>query len=123
MTGVKELVSVARAGIENLRPAEVRAEIQTRDVLLVDVREPDETASGAIPGATFAPRGMLEFCADPDSPDHLEGFTLGRRVILYSTAGLRSALAGHSLQSLGYTDVAHLAGGLATWTAAGFALM
>lgn len=120
---IKELVSVAKAGIENLRPQEVEAELRDGDVLLIDVREPEEAASGAIPGATFAPRGTLEFCADPESPDHVEGFAPGRRVIVYSTTGLRSALAGLSLQSLGYTNVAHLEGGLATWTAAGFTLI
>lgn len=119
---IKELVSVAKAGIENLRPQEVEAEMRSGNVLLVDVREPAEAASGAIPGATFTPRGTLEFCADPDSPDHVEEFMPGRRVIVYSTTGLRSALAARSLQSLGYTDVAHLEGGLTMWTAAGFAL-
>lgn len=123
MTGVKELVAVARAGIENLRPAEVLSEIQTGDVLLVDVREPDETSSGAIPEAMFAPRGVLEFWADPQSPDHQDEFAPERRVIVCSSSGLRSALAGRTLQSLGYTDVAHLEGGVAAWTDAGFGLI
>ncbi len=123
MTGVKELVAVARAGIENLRPAEVLSEMQTGDVLLVDVREPDETSTGTLPKAMFAPRGVLEFWADPQSPDHLPAFSPGRRVILCSASGLRSALAGRTLQALGYTDVAHLEGGLTAWAAAGFDLI
>lgn len=123
MTGVRELVAVARAGLENLRPAEVLAEIQSGDVLLVDVREAEETSFGAIPAAMFAPRGMLEFWADPLSPDYQDEFSPERRVILYSSTGLRSALAGRSLQSLGYTDVAHLEGGLTAWSVAGFALI
>lgn len=123
MTDIRELVSVARSGIENLRPSEVLSELKDGAVLLVDVREPTETATGAIEGAVLTPRGTLEFCADPTSPEHRDGFELERRVILCSMSGLRSALAGHTLQSLGYSDVAHLEGGLVAWTAAGFPLV
>lgn len=119
MTGVKEMVIAAMAGIENLAPADVAAEIDGPGVLLVDVREPGETAHGFIPGAVLVPRGMLEFHADGASPCHLDGFDPGRRVILYCAAGSRSALAARSLQELGYRDVAHLHGGLDTWIAGG----
>jgi rhodanese-related sulfurtransferase/uncharacterized OsmC-like protein len=115
MTGVMEMVAAARAGIENLTPAEVADEADRGDVLLVDLREPHETANGVIPGALSAPRGMLEFHADPATPYHLDGFDPGRRVIVYCASGSRSALAAKSLQDLGYGDVAHLAGGLTRW--------
>jgi rhodanese-related sulfurtransferase len=108
MTGVKDMVTAARAGIENLAPADVAAELDRPGVLLVDVREPGETAHGFIPGAVLVPRGMLEFHADGASPSHLDGFDPGRRVILYCATGSRSALAARSLQELGYRDVAHL---------------
>ncbi len=119
---VREMVSVARSGIENLRPHEVRAELRDTGVLLVDVREPAETAGGSIEGATFAPRGVLEFCADPSTAQHREEFDPRARLILCSATGLRSALAGRTLQSLGYRDVAHLEGGLAAWVSAGYRL-
>ncbi len=115
MTGVTELVTAAKAGIENLAPADVAAELEDPFVLLVDVREPGETAYGSIPGAVLAPRGMLEFHADHGTPHHVEGFEPGRRVIVYCSAGSRSALAVRSLQELGYRDVAHLDGGLDAW--------
>jgi rhodanese-related sulfurtransferase len=115
MTGVKEMVTAAKAGIENLAPADVAAELERADALLVDVREPGETAHGVIPGAVLVPRGMLEFHADGASPYHLDGFDPGRRVILYCAAGSRSALAARSLQELGYRDVAHLHGGFTAW--------
>jgi rhodanese-related sulfurtransferase len=115
MTGVTEMVTAAKAGIENLAPADVAAELERADVLLVDVREPGETAHGVIPGAVLVPRGMLEFHADGASPYHLDGFDPGRRVILYCAAGSRSALAARSLQELGYREVAHLHGGLTAW--------
>ena len=115
MTNVKELVTAAKAGVENLTPAEVAAEVDDGDVLLVDVREPGETANGIIPTAVLAPRGMLEFFADATSPNHLAAFDPCRRLIVYSAAGSRSALATASLQHLGYRDVAHLDGGYQRW--------
>ena len=119
MPGVKEMVAAAKAGIENLSPAEVAQEIGERNVLLVDVREPGETAGGVIPGAVLAPRGMLEFHADAATPYHLEAFDPERRVIVYCAAGSRSALCAAALQELGYRDVAHLEGGYAAWTEQG----
>jgi rhodanese-related sulfurtransferase len=97
----------------------VAAELEDPFVLLVDVREPGETEYGSIPGAVRVPRGMLEFHADHGSPYHVEGFEPGRRVILYCSAGSRSALAVRSLQEIGYRDVAHLDGGLNAWIAEG----
>jgi rhodanese-related sulfurtransferase len=115
MTSVKELVTAARAGIENLTPAEVAAEVDEGEVLLVDVREPGETLKGVIPTAVLAPRGMLEFYADGTASQHLAGFEPARRLIVYSASGSRSALAAASLQDLGYRDVAHLDGGYRRW--------
>ena len=119
MPGVKDMVAAAKAGIENLSPDAVVTELSGGDVLLVDVREPTETAQGVIPGAVLAPRGMLEFHADPSTPYHLDGFDASRRVILYCAAGSRSALGALALQQLGYGDVAHLDGGYGAWVDAG----
>jgi rhodanese-related sulfurtransferase len=115
VSGVEEMVIAAKAGIENLAAADAAAELEHADVLLVDVREPGETARGIIPGAVLVPRGMLEFRADIATAYHLDGFDPGRRVILYCATGSRSALAARSLQELGYRDVAHLRGGLTAW--------
>ena len=119
MPGVKEMVAAAKAGIENLSPDAVATELSGGGVLLIDVREPSETAKGVIPGAVLAPRGMLEFHADPATPYHLDGFDASRRVILYCAAGSRSALGAVALQHLGYGDVAHLDGGYGAWVDAG----
>lgn len=115
MTALSELVTRARAVIENLTPADVARERDTGDVLLVDVREPHETRQGVLAGAILVPRGRLEFNADAASPHHIAGFRRERRVIVYSTAGMRSALSACALQELGYHDVAHLEGGYRTW--------
>lgn len=114
-----DLVAEAKATIENLTPAEVARELEGGQVLLVDLREPTETASGVIAGALCAPRGMLEFHADPTLPYHIEGFDPSRRTILYCASGGRSALAVQTLERLGYRDVAHLDGGMKAWVAEG----
>jgi rhodanese-related sulfurtransferase len=114
------LVAEAKAQIENLSAAEVVGELQRGDVLLVDLREPEErVAHGVIRGALHAPRGMLEFSADPTSAYHRPEFAPDRRTILYCASGGRSALAATAMQQLGYTRVAHLNGGLKAWREAG----
>ena len=88
-------------------------------MLVVDVRDPAEVAaSGKVAGAVNVPRGMLEFRADPSSPYHMEGFEPGRTVVLYCASGGRSALAGQTLQEMGYTDVRNL-GAFKDWAEAG----
>ena len=115
-TSVKELVARAKSQIRNLSVAEFANEIDSEHVTLVDVREPDEVGrDGAIPGAILAPRGMLEFWADPASPYHRPEFKPSGRTLLYCASGGRSALGVQALQALGYTDVAHLDGGLKVW--------
>lgn len=115
-----QLVDEARQRIENLAPDQVAAELNRRGVLLVDLREAQERIEkGAIPGGVHAPRGMLEFYADPSSEDHRAEFDPKRRTILYCAGGARSALAVETLQQLGYTSVAHLEGGFTAWPKAG----
>jgi rhodanese-related sulfurtransferase len=117
---VAQLVAAAKQHIENLTPDQVAAELTTGQPLLVDLREADELAqSGTIPGGVHAPRGMLEFYADPASPYHRPDFDPQRQTILYCASGGRSALAVEALQQLGYSDVAHLDGGLKAWSASG----
>lgn len=115
-----ELVASARTRVRQLTPAELEANLFGQDVLLVDIREPEELDEhGLIAGAVHAPRGLLEFWADPASSLHRPEFDPRRPTILYCAAGSRSALAADVLQELGYVDVAHLDGGIAAWKAAG----
>jgi rhodanese-related sulfurtransferase len=115
-----QLVAEAKQRVTNLTVDDVAAERESGDPLIVDVREPAEREEhGSIPGAISAPRGMLEFWADPSSPYHRSEFDPNRRVILHCAAGGRSALAADTLQQLGYTDVAHLDGGFTAWKEAG----
>ncbi len=115
-----QLVSEAKQRVENLTPDQVAGEIERGDVLLVDLREPGELAqNGKIPGATHAPRGMLEFYADPSSPYHRKELDPSRRTIVYCASGGRSALAADTLRQLGYANVAHLDGGFNGWKSGG----
>lgn len=110
------LVAEAKSRIENIPPKRVAEELKSGDVLLVDLREANERAdNGVIKGAVHAPRGMLEFYADPTSPYHRAEFEPGRRIILHCASGGRSALAADALAKLGYTHVGHLDGGLKAW--------
>lgn len=117
---VAGLVAEAKARIENLSPVEVAAEVNAGNAVLVDIREAEELVqNGAIPGAVHAPRGMLEFYADPTGAYHRPEFDPGQRTILYCASGGRSALAADALRGLGYTNSAHLDGGMKAWREAG----
>jgi rhodanese-related sulfurtransferase len=110
-----QMVAEAKGRIENLAPEQVAAEIEGEDVTLVDIREHDDrTQNGVIPGSVHAPRGMLEFWADPTSAFHRQEFDPARRTILYCGGGGQSALAADTLQRMGY-NVAHLDGGITAW--------
>lgn len=116
---VGELVAEAKSRIENLDNGGLAREIEN-GALVVDIREANEREqTGAIPGAIHAPRGLLEFWADPASPLHKDGFELDRRIVLHCASGGRSALAAVALQDLGFTDVAHHEPGFNAWKAAG----
>jgi rhodanese-related sulfurtransferase len=117
-----DLVALARQEIDNLSPGEFD-DRTSPETLVVDLREPEEVAAGAIVGAVHVPRGMLEFRADPASPYHLDEFNPDRPVLLYCASGGRSALAGAVLRQLGYRSVAHLDGGLKAWTDSGRAIV
>lgn len=119
---VSDLVKEAKAQIENLDAGQVSAELSGGQVVLIDIREADELAqNGRIPNAIHAPRGMLEFYADPAMPYHKPVFNKDNRIILHCASGGRSALAALTLQQMGYENVAHLDGGIKAWKEAGFA--
>lgn len=115
-----EMVAAAKAAVDNLSVETVAKELEEGRAVLVDIRETEERVQhGCIPGAIHLPRGMLEFYADPSSPYHRAELEPAQRVILHCASGGRSALAVQTLQQLGYTDVAHLEGGIGAWAAAG----
>ena len=115
-----QMVTEAKAKIENLTPEQVARE-QQDGATIVDIREPSEwDETGVIPGAVLAPRGLLEWWADPTSRYHRPEFDPNSRVILHCAAGGRSALAAATLKEMGYGNVAHLEGGITAWKEQGY---
>ncbi len=118
-TTAAEMVAQAKAKVENLSAEQTAQELKG-GALLVDIREASERSeTGFVEGSIEAPRGMLEFWADPTSPYHREEFDPNRRIILHCASGGRSALAAATLSELGFTNIAHLDGGLKAWKESG----
>lgn len=114
--GFKAMLAEANAVIETVSIQDLPYHMDDPDVVLVDVRETVERErEGGIPGSVHAPRGLLEFQADPESPVYNDALQPDRRVILYCGTGGRSALAAKTLIDMGYGDVASLAGGYSAW--------
>jgi len=117
---VKVLVAEATAQVETLEVAEAIAVAERPDVLLVDLRDIRERQrEGFVPGSFHAPRGMLEFWVDPESPYHHEVFAEDRLFLFYCASGWRSALATKAVQEMGLSRVAHVGGGFDAWRRAG----
>jgi rhodanese-related sulfurtransferase len=118
--GVRELCAEAEAEIETIEPAEAVRLLDDPNAQLIDIRDIRELErDGIIPGAYHAPRGMLEFWVDPQSPYHRELFASGKKFVFFCAGGLRSALATQAVQRMGLAPVAHIRGGFAAWKAAG----
>jgi rhodanese-related sulfurtransferase len=114
-----ELVAEANAAVDTLSIDEARELVGDDDVLFVDVREASEVAKGKIPGAMHAPRGFLEFFADPSSPYHKPELASGKRLVIYCASGGRSALAAKTLKDVGVEKTANMLGGFNGWQQAG----
>jgi rhodanese-related sulfurtransferase len=118
--GAKQMLAEANAAIETVPVDEAIKLAGDPDVALVDIRETVERQkTGTAKGATQAPRGFLEFHADPESPMHLPVFSSGKRILLFCASGGRSALAAKTLGEMGVPRVAHIQGGFTAWKQAG----
>ena len=119
VTPSMQLIGEALAEVASISVDEALALVDGGDAVFVDVRERAEHDAGAIVGAVAAPRGFLEFIADPTSPMHNAALSSGKRLVIYCASGGRSALAAKTLQDMGYSEVANLTGGFQAWTEAG----
>jgi rhodanese-related sulfurtransferase len=115
--GFRALVDEAMGQVTTYSVQEVRARLADPKVQIVDIRDPRELErEGTLPGALLAPRGMLEFWVDPDSPYFKPVFAdEGKEFVLFCGAGWRSALATKTLMDMGMRNVAHIDGGFAAW--------
>ena len=119
VTPSMQLIGEALAEVASISVDEALELAGGEDTVFVDVRERAEHSAGAITGAVAAPRGFLEFIADPASPMHNPALSAGKRLVVYCASGGRSALATKTLQDMGYAEVANLTGGFQAWSEAG----
>jgi len=114
--GYEALIAQAMASIETVPLDKAQELLANPNVLFVDIRDVRELErEGMIPNALHAPRGMLEFWVDPDSPYYKPIFGEGKNLILYCASAWRSALATETLQKMGVPKVSHLEGGFSAW--------
>lgn len=110
-----DMVRDARARIKEIETADLIAMLDDPDLAIVDIRDIRERQrSGFIPGSIHAPRGMLEFWVDPDSPYFKEVFGEPKKFVFHCASGWRSALTVATLQDMGF-EAAHLREGFSTW--------
>jgi rhodanese-related sulfurtransferase len=114
--GYKELIAQAMAQIETVSLLKAQDLLGDSNTVFIDIRDVRELErEGMIPNAMHAPRGMLEFWVDPESPYYKPIFGEGKRLILYCASAWRSALATETLQRMGVPNVSHLEGGFSAW--------
>ncbi|MBK9180814.1 MAG: molybdopterin-synthase adenylyltransferase MoeB [Acidimicrobiales bacterium] len=109
MSSFRELLAQTKSRIREVDTAEADQLRARPDVIVLDVREPDEYEQGALPGAVHIPRGHLESQIEGRIPDR------DAPVLVYCAGGVRSAFAAETLQLLGYGDVVSMAGGFGKW--------
>ena len=113
-TTFNDLLAAAKGAVQEETPDQVQQRLsRDKNVLLLDVREPNEYEQGAIPGAVHVPRGFLELRIEDIERDR------ERPVVIYCAGGTRSALAAKSLQEMGYATVISMAGGFRDWKDSG----
>ena len=115
-----QMVRESRDRIEEIETADLIAMVDDPNVVIIDIRDVRERQrTGFIPGSFHAPRGMIEFWVDPDSPYHKDVFAQdGRKYVFHCASGWRSALTVATLQDMGF-EAAHLKEGFGSWEESG----
>jgi sulfur-carrier protein adenylyltransferase/sulfurtransferase len=115
MATYRDLLAQVKTEIDEISSIEAHERLESSDgSIFVDVREPDEWDEGHIPGAIYTGRGRLEQRIEGLVPDK------GRALVVYCSAGSRSAFSAKVLEELGYSNVVNLAGGFSDWKRNGF---
>jgi len=110
-----QMVADARNRIDEIDTASLISMLDDPGVVVVDIRDVRERQrSGFIPGSVHAPRGMVEFWVDPDSPYFKEVFGQDKKFVFHCASGWRSALTVATLKDMGF-EAAHLRDGFSTW--------
>ena len=110
-----QMVAEARGRIDEIETPDLIDMLEDESVVVVDIRDVRERMrTGFIPGSVHAPRGMVEFWVDPDSPYFKEVFAQDKKFVFHCASGWRSALTVATLQDMGF-EAAHLKEGFSTW--------
>ena len=109
MSSFRELLAAAKSKIQEVDTQTASQKIAAAQVVVLDVREPDEFEQGALKNVVHIPRGHLEAQVETKIVDKTSP------VIVYCAGGVRSAFAAKTLQELGYTNVLSMAGGFGKW--------
>ena len=118
--GIKQLIAEAEKRSVGISVEEAKKRHGDADTVFVDLRDVRELErDGMIADAFHAPRGMLEFWVDPDSPYYKPVFAEGKTFIVYCQADWRGTLAAATLADMGMQNVLHLQGGYGEWKKAG----
>ena len=118
-TSVAEMVKDAKSRISEITAKQALELYQDEKVVIVDIRDIRERQKlGFIPGSYHAPRGMLEFWIDPQSPYFKDIFSQDKRFILHCASGWRSALSAATLADMGFV-AEHISDGFSGWLDAG----
>ena len=116
---LKTLVAEAKEQINSINPADAHDRHQAGDAILIDIRDICELQrDGWIEGAFHAPRGMLEFWANPDNPYHKNIIATKGELVLFCASSWRSALAAKTLQDMGFRNIRDMEGGFTGWKTA-----
>ena len=105
MASFRDLLAQAKSQIVEIDTAAAQKRIEERNVVVLDVREPDEYEQGALPNALHIPRGHLEA--------QIEGRAVDRSqtIVVYCAGGYRSSIAASLLRRAGFVDVSDVLGG------------
>ena len=118
-TTAAQMVANARARIEEVEPPDLIGMVDDPNVVIVDIRDVRERErTGYIPGSFHAPRGMIEFWVDPESPYFKDVFAEDKKFVFHCASGWRSALSVSTLNDMGF-DAAHLKDGFNDWVKQG----
>lgn len=117
--GYKDMLAEAESQVASVSVDEAAELLGSDEVVLVDIRDVRELErAGLIGGSRHAPRGMLEFWIDPESPYHKPWFAEDKTFVFYCASGWRSLLAAEVAQRMGL-KTASLRGGFTAWKDAG----
>lgn len=113
---VAQMLSEAAAAVPFMSFTELKSRIekQSRELIVLDVRERDAYEAGHIAGAQLLPRGQLELRVNQELPDPT------RRILVYCEFGRISTLATATLREMGFQRAVALDGGLKAWREAGY---